>query len=93
MKILKKCFLLGIVLIGVTFLFLNSNFFISRQAWKYRDGFHIGDWVEFNSNDIDIKGRNIIKKGKEVAKIKICLGKMLIIRDTKTGEAGYYINK
>jgi hypothetical protein len=92
-KILKNGFLLGFIIVGVIFLFLNSTFFISRQTWKYRNGFHISDWVDFSSTKIDIKGRKIIKKGKEVAKIKICFGKILIIRDYKTGEEGYYINK
>lgn len=93
MKSFIKWFIAGLVLIGVILLILNSNAFISKQTWKYRDGFHIGDWVGFDSDDMHLEGSSIIKNGQEVAKVKICLGKMLVIKDSKTGESGYYINK
>ena len=93
MKSFRNWFIAGLVLIGIIFLVFNSNAFISKQTWKYRDGFHIGDWVGFDSDDFYLKGNSIIKNDRQIAKIKICLGKLLVIKDSKTGQSGYYINK
>jgi hypothetical protein len=40
-----------------------------------------------------IEGRSIIKNGQKVGRIKFCFGKMLILKDAKSDELGYYINK
>lgn len=81
------------MLIAGIAVYLNTNLYIDKQSWKYRDGAHIGDWVEFNKGYIQLKGRNIYKNSEQVAVIKFCMGKLLIIRSIKTGEAGYYVNK
>ena len=93
MTVFKKWILTSFILIVGILLFLNSSFFISNQTWKYRDGFHIGDWLDFNSNVMHIEGRSIIKNGQKVGRIKFCFGKMLILKDVKSYELGYYINK
>jgi hypothetical protein len=85
---------IGIIIVAVSIaFFLNTNFYIAKQAWKYREGAHVGDWVEFNKGYTQLKGRNIYKNGERVAVIRFCMGKLLVIRSLKTGEFGYYINK
>lgn len=91
-KIIK--IVIGIIIaVVIVIIYLNTNFYIANQSWKYRDGAHIGDWVEFNKGYTQLKGRNIYKNGERVAVIRFCMGKLLIIRSLKTGESGYYINK
>lgn len=86
--------LIGIVVIIISItIYLNTNFYIAKQSWKYRDGAHIGDWVEFNKGHIQLKGRSIYKNGEQVAVIRFCIGKLLVIHSMKTGESGYYVNK
>lgn len=72
-------------------IYFNSSFFIKNQQWKYKDGYHIGDWVKFSNESID--GRTIYKNNKPHIKILFCYGKTLIIKDIATGEKGYYSNK
>lgn len=91
-KIFKIAIGIIVILVGLT-IYLNTNFYISKQSWKYRDGAHVGDWIEFNKGYIQLRGRNIYKNGERVAFIRFCIGKLLIIRSIKTGESGYYINK
>ena len=91
-KFIKIMLAIIIILIGIV-VYLNTNFYIARQSWKYRDGAHVGDWVEFNKGYIELKGRKIYKNGEHVGAIRFCIGKLLIIRSSKTGESGYYINK
>ena len=93
MKLIKKGIIAGVLVLGGIGLIINSNLFISNQTWKYRDGFHIGDWVDFKSTNMTLKGSSIIKKDEEIAKVNFCLGKMLVIKDIKTGEVWHYINK
>ena len=80
-----------LTIITITFgLYLNSNYFIKNQNWKYSEGINIGDWL--NQNDIEIQNRIIIgNNGK--AKIYFCFGKKLIVENIETGEKGYYVNK
>lgn len=80
--------IIGIVIILMVF--LNSSFFIETQEWKYKDGTHIGDLLGKNEFEI-IEG--IIYTNMGNAKIVFCLGKNLIIENTKTQVRGYYSNK
>ena len=82
-----------LILIVVSFFYWNSNYYISKNSWKYRNGIHIGDWVNFNLDNMKRNGRKIYKNGESIAFIKICLGKLLIIQSNKTDDLGYYINK
>ena len=93
MKRIKIWIISGLLLVGTVLLYINSDVFISNQRWKYRDGFHIGDWIDFNSNNIKLTGNSISEKGEKIATVQICFGKMLIIEDINTGEVGHYINK
>ena len=74
-------------------LYLNTNYFISKQEWKHRDGGSIGDWIEFDDTLYSVKARTIYKNNVAIGKVVFCLGKMLIIKEIATGEKGYYINK
>ena len=74
-------------------LFLNSNYFISKQEWKHRDGGSVGDWIKFDNTYYSLKGKTIYKKNIQAGKVVFCVGKMLIIKEIPTGEKGYYINK
>jgi hypothetical protein len=96
MKNKKVIFRILIAAISVFFLvvlFLNSNYFISKQEWKYRDGGSVGDWIEFDNTYYSLKGKTIYKKNTPAGKVVFCLGKMLIIKEISTGEKGFYINK
>ncbi len=73
--------------------YLNSNYYIQKQQWKYRDGFHLGDWIDFEGNGFELKDNNIYFTEKKLAKIIICVGKLLIIASPDKKEFGYYINK
>ena len=84
----------SIILLLVAILtYVNSNAFISNQSWKYRNGVHIGDLLEFDSDYRKLDGRSIQKDGQDVAEVYLCLGKMLIIKSKQRGERSYYINK
>ena len=79
-----------VVLIIVSFSYVNSNFYIENQSWKYSNGKNIGDW--FEKNQYNIKDR-VIQGKHESAKIVFCFGFKLFIKDSKTGELGMYKNK
>lgn len=91
---MKKLFLkisgsiIGLIIILT--IYLNSSFFIETQEWKYTEGTHIGDWL--GKNEFEIKD-GIIYTHTGNAKIVFCLGKNLIIENTKTQVRGYYANK
>lgn len=95
-KIVRNLFklLIGTVVavIGIA-IYINTNFYIVKQSWKYRDGAHIGDWIEFNKGYIYLRGKNIFRNGEQIGVIHRCTGRILIIRMPKSGESGYYINK
>jgi len=91
MKKVYYKFLIILIIIGTGLsLFLNSNYFIKSQNWKYSEGTNIGDWLEQNS--LEIQNRIIISKNVK-AKIYFCYGKKLVIENIETGEKGYYVNK
>lgn len=96
MKKKKIIFRITIATISVFFLaglFFNSNYFIRKQEWKHRNGYSVGDWIEFDNTYYSLKEKNIYQKNIRAGKVVFCLGKMLIIREISTGEKGYYINK
>jgi hypothetical protein len=92
-KKLFRVLLLAVIIGFVTFCYLNTNYFIKEQEWKHRDGGSVGDWLEFDDSLLSIRGRTIYKNGAATGEVIVCLGKMLIIKETLTGEKGYYINK
>ena len=83
--------IITLILIGVVY--LNTNHFIRKQEWKHRDGGSIGDWIEFGNTVYSVRGRTIYKNDIAAGKIVFCFGKMLIVKEMKNGEKGYYINK
>jgi hypothetical protein len=89
---LKVMLALVVIILGIV-IYVNTNFYIVKQSWKYRDGLHIGDWVEFEKGQVKLKGRKIYRNGEQVANIKFCMGNLLIVSSIKTGESGYYVNK
>ena len=93
MRKFKKIMLVVIAIVILFLVYLITNFYIIRQSWKYKEGAHVGDWIEFNKGNLQLKDRKIYKNGEQIGSIKFCLGKLLIIASSKTGESGYYINK
>ena len=74
--------LIFIIIIGYL-IYVNSNYYVKNNNWKYDDGYWIGDFLtnpEFDEN----KGRY---------EIYFCDGKHLIITNVNTKEKGYYVNK
>ncbi|WP_322969480.1 hypothetical protein [Faecalibacter sp. LW9] len=67
--------------------------------WKYSDGFHIGDVIDFNNNNFIIKNDTIFHNNIPIAKfvkIQNRLGiadNKLTIQDLKTSEIGNYSGK
>jgi hypothetical protein len=93
MKKKIKILLVLLIIFLIPLFYLNSNFYIEKQNWKYRDGYYIGDWIEFNKSPVELKGRKIFLNGNNVARVRFCLGKLLIIKSLNTNEQGFYINK
>ena len=92
---MKKMFIkITVLVIGslaILLIYFNSNFFICKQQWKYNDGYSIGDWLSLT--DETISDGSIIKNDKVNVKVLFCFGKTLIIKESKSGEKGYYSNK
>lgn len=70
---------------------------IKKSWWKYGSGYHIGDALRFDNNNL--KNDTIYSKNKPVAIILTC-GKglfretaVLEIKDLKKGEIGIYHQK
>ncbi len=91
MKNIKNKYLFGLLFVVIVVLFLNTNFYIRAVQWKYKDGYHVGDWVIFDDKNLDY--RTIYDGKKPVAKIIFCFGKELIIEHIATQEKGFYIMK
>jgi len=85
-----KIFIASLLLFTGLTLYTNSSYYIQNQDWKYSNGTHIGDWL--GKKDFKIKDR-VIYSNNEDAKIVFSFGKGLIIKNTKTGERGFYVNK
>jgi hypothetical protein len=80
---MKKVKIILIALLSsicVILIYFNTNNYIAAYKWKYRDGYHIGDWVELNRNNNNYK-------------IVFCVGNLIIIKKRNGSEYGYYINK
>ncbi|MDQ8005756.1 MAG: hypothetical protein REI64_13205 [Pedobacter sp.] len=71
---------------------------INKSNWKYREGYYIGDWLDFKKGII-LRNDTIFKDSIAIAKfIKISKGYLefpttLQIADLKTNEIGTYIAK
>jgi len=66
---------------------------ITKSEWKYGEGYHIGDWLKFDSIylTIDDTGR-IFRNGKFIATVKNVNIRYLEIL-SKKNQIGYYHNK
>ncbi len=84
---------IGIIICLITsfLIYSNSNSYIESQDWKYVDGAHIGDVIQFNSERLTEK--TIYRNNEILGKIVFCYGKTLIIKNITTGEKGYYSKK
>lgn len=69
----------------------------SVKLWKYRDGFYMGDVIDFNQEDIKVKNDTIYLKNAAVGivdKIEKRIGdKVLHIKNPKDGATGTYVSK
>lgn len=74
----KRILAITFLIICSAFLFFNSNLYINNQNWKYRNGYHVGDTL---NRDVNISSDETL----------YCLGYILIIKNNKTSEKGYYI--
>lgn len=79
----KITILMLLTSILTTLLYFNSSTFISSQEWKHNNGYTIGDWMTFNAESLENHTHPIV----------FCLGKVLIIENSSSGEKGYYTNK
>ena len=79
-----------IMIFSVVGIYFNSSGYIRNQDWKYAEGSHIGDWLN-KSNFSSADG--LIYANRGTAKVILCLGKTLIIENTKTKKRGFYKNK
>lgn len=85
-------YLFGLItVICIIVLYLNTNFYIRSVNWKYKDGYHVGDWIVFNDENLRIK--TIYSGKKPVGKVIFCLGKELIIENIESQEKGFYSMK
>ncbi len=73
---------------------------IKKHAWKYMEGYHIGDWIQFDNNGIfDLTHDTIFKVNVPVAKIQnsthgfLGTSGKLIIKSLVTNEIGTYTEK
>ena len=98
-KILKKIGWVFLTILLLGFLIprsLKMPVFVpyaKSSEWKYGDGHHIGDWLEFSHNiyTIDKKG-NIYVDGTLAAKLKRAgLGRMVVKSESEA--EGYYVKK
>ena len=76
-----------------------TNGRIETQEWKYSEGFHIGDWLDFSNTNLTIKNDTIYSSTKPVAviveKINSFVGadNQIKIASMETGEIGIYQGK
>ena len=99
-----KSKIINIKLLTLTFLFCFSckdqkTPLKEVNFWKYSDGFHIGDVIDFNSNNFIIKNDTIFQNNIPIAKfVKIqnrpgIADNKLTIQDLKTSKIGNYSGK
>ena len=71
----------------------------ARKHWyKYEDGYHIGDWVEFDGMVFELSHDTIYKYDSAVAIIieiqkNVFADDRLIVRDINSNETGSYFEK
>ena len=71
---------------------------INKSNWKYREGYHIGDWLDFKTglslrNDTIYKDNTAIAKFIEIDKGYFGFPTKLQMADLKTNKTGTYIAK
>jgi len=65
---------------------------IESRVWKYSAGFYIGDFVNFNSDEVKLDDHlNIYRKGKKCAKVLKVSSTRLKIQSNKGEKGSYYI--
>ena len=89
---LKKISLLVVivivVIIGSLLYFNEGETYIEGQIWKYNDGSHIGDVLNFKNEYLE--GKYIYRNDKVIAKVIFCTKETLVLRSYENGEKGYY---
>jgi uncharacterized membrane protein len=80
MKILNKLVIIVILFFSLILIYFNTNSYITTYHWKYKEGFHVGDFIEINRNHKNYK-------------IVFCYGKSLIIKDINSSKYGFYEKK
>ncbi|MEP5339989.1 MAG: hypothetical protein ABJL44_08165 [Algibacter sp.] len=88
-KYLIETFLIVIIVFAT---YMNTTSYIQDKTWKYGEGAHIGDFLEFRKNEV-LKSRIIYRDKKQIGKIIFCFGKYLIIKNYNTSKKGFYIHK
>ena len=67
------------------------------KTWKYSGGFHIGDWLDFDSDSFSIKNDTIYKHATPLAKVysqsNRLVDQTLVIEKLNDTIKGYYISK
>lgn len=76
-----------------------TNKDVKNKSWKYAEGFHLGDWVEFSNSGFVLSHDSIFENGKAVARIIDSESNLLenknsiTIESIPTKEKGAYLNK
>ncbi len=91
-----KILFINIILLIYCLATLSSCNSIENTAWKYRDGFHIGDGIKFDSS-LTLKNDTIYSNKNPIAifvktKQRIT-DKLLIIKDINSDSIGTYCSK
>ncbi len=85
------------ITIFITIFFLFSCNRIENKAWKYRDGFHIGDWIEFDDTVFLVKNDTIFNRKIPIAKIhdyqNRFVDQILVIEQLNDTIKGFYCSK
>jgi len=92
---MKKIYIVIVsLMLGIVglMIYINTDQYISKFAWKYDGGAYVGDFLIFNEKSgFELRGRKILNNGKPIATIIICIDKYLIVRSD--GKTGYYAPK
>lgn len=43
----KKILLLVVTILAIVLYYFNSKFYLEDKNWKYTQGFHVGDYIQF----------------------------------------------
>ena len=72
---------------------------IRNHNWLYGQGYHIGDWLQFDNKTYSFNGDTILKNNLPIAVIVMSTGDLLgnnndiTIQSLATGEEGLYHEK